>query len=55
MLNNPFQNPLLNAEAQKFMAETKLPGFDNRIELLEDKTKERDPARAFVVLNTQFG
>ena len=45
MLNNPFQNPLLNAEAQKFMAETKLPGFDNPIELLEDKTKERDPAK----------
>ena len=43
MLNNPFQNPILNAEAQKFMANTKLPGFDNRIELLEDKTKERDP------------
>ena len=25
VLNNPFQNPLLNAKAQKFMAETKLP------------------------------
>ncbi len=54
MLNNPFQNPILNAEAQKFMANTKLPGFDNRIELLEDKTKSETP-RAFVVLNTQFG
>ena len=43
MLNNPFQNPLLNAKAQKFMAETTLPGFDNPIELLKDKTKERDP------------
>jgi len=43
VLNNPFQNPLLNAKAQKFMAETTLPGFDNPIELLKDKTKERDP------------
>lgn len=45
MMNNPFQMPLLNAKAQKFMAETKLPGFDNSIELLEDKTKERDPKK----------
>ena len=44
-MNNPFQMPLLNAKAQKFMAETKLPGFDNSIELLEDKTKERDPKK----------
>jgi len=43
MMNNPFQMPLLNAKAQKFMAETTLPGFDNPIELLKDKTKERDP------------
>ena len=42
MLNNPFQNPLLNAEAQKFMAETDIPGFNTPIELLDSKTKSRD-------------
>ena len=42
MLNNPFQNPILNAEAQKFMAQTDIPGFNTRIELLDSKTKSRD-------------
>lgn len=42
MLNNPFQMPLLNAKAQKFMAETDIPGFNTPIELLDSKTKSRD-------------
>jgi len=45
MMNNPFQMPLLNSKAQKFIAEETLPGFNNKIELLEDKTKERDPKK----------